>query len=84
MNGGERQSEADTDRIRTIRIRPLDAFDVESRDLPWRGERDPYRIWVSEIMLQQTRVETVVPYYRKWVERFPDLASLAGRRRTRC
>jgi A/G-specific adenine glycosylase len=78
MNGGERRSEADTDRSRIIRKRLLDAFDVESRDLPWRGERDPYRIWVSEVMLQQTRVETVVPYYRKWVERFPDLTSLAG------
>ena len=38
-----------------------------SRDLPWRGERDPYRIWVAEVMLQQTQVETVIPYYYRWL-----------------
>jgi A/G-specific adenine glycosylase len=48
-----------------------------ARDLPWRGSSNPYRIWVSEIMLQQTRVETVIPYYKRWMESFPDLASLA-------
>jgi A/G-specific adenine glycosylase len=37
------------------------------RDLPWRRTRDPYAIWISEVMLQQTRVETVVPYYRRWL-----------------
>jgi A/G-specific adenine glycosylase len=47
------------------------------RALPWRGSRDPYRIWVSEIMLQQTRVETVRDYYRRWLAAFPTLASLA-------
>ncbi|HSQ60220.1 MAG TPA: A/G-specific adenine glycosylase [Acidobacteriota bacterium] len=47
------------------------------RDLPWRRVRDPYAIWVSEIMLQQTRVETVVPYYRRFLDRFPDLQTLA-------
>jgi A/G-specific adenine glycosylase len=47
------------------------------RDLPWRRTRDPYAIWVSEIMLQQTRVETVIPYYERFLERFPDVASLA-------
>jgi len=47
------------------------------RDLPWRGERDPYRVWVSEVMLQQTRVETVIPYYRRFLARFPTLRSLA-------
>ncbi|HSD60718.1 MAG TPA: A/G-specific adenine glycosylase, partial [Burkholderiales bacterium] len=47
-------------------------------DLPWQDTRDPYSIWVSEIMLQQTQVATVIPYYRRFVERFPDLASLAG------
>src|SRR5262252_1778906 len=44
--------------------------------LPWQG-RDPYRVWVSEIMLQQTQVRTVVPYYERFLARFPDLASLA-------
>ncbi|GAB4471372.1 MAG: A/G-specific adenine glycosylase [Anaerolineales bacterium] len=51
-----------------------------ARTLPWRGRSSPYAIWVSEIMLQQTRVETVVPYYLRWMERFPDLASLANAR----
>jgi len=45
--------------------------------MPWRETRDPYRIWVSEIMLQQTRVETVIPYYERFVSRFPDVASLS-------
>ncbi|MFO7172476.1 MAG: A/G-specific adenine glycosylase [Bacillota bacterium] len=48
------------------------------RDLPWRQTRDPYRIWVSEVMLQQTRVETVIPYYLRWLERFPTVADLAA------
>jgi A/G-specific adenine glycosylase len=56
----------------------LDFFARRKRDLPWRETDDPYRILVSEIMLQQTRVETVVPYYRRWIERFPDAATLAG------
>ncbi len=47
-------------------------------DLPWQGTRDPYRIWLSEIMLQQTRVETVIPYYTRFLARFPDLAALAA------
>ena len=47
------------------------------RDLPWRRTKDPYRIWVSEIMLQQTRVEAVIPYYERFLDRFPDVASLA-------
>lgn len=49
-----------------------------ARRLPWREQVDPYRVWVSEIMLQQTRVETVIPYYHRWIERFPSLAALAG------
>ncbi len=48
-----------------------------ARDLPWRRTRDPYRIWVSEIMLQQTRVEAVIPYYERFLERFPTIAALA-------
>jgi A/G-specific adenine glycosylase len=47
-------------------------------DLPWQRTRDPYRIWVSEIMLQQTQVSTVLGYYARFLERFPDVASLAG------
>lgn len=47
-------------------------------DLPWQGTRDPYRIWVAEVMLQQTQVAAVIPYYRRFLERFPDIAALAG------
>src|SRR3982751_5986274 len=48
------------------------------RDLPWRRSRDPYAIWVSEIMLQQTRVQTVIPYWERWMARFPTVRALAG------
>ena len=48
------------------------------RDLPWRRRRDAYAIWVSEIMLQQTRVATVVPYFQRWMRRFPDVRTLAA------
>lgn len=53
---------------------------VESsrRDLPWRARRDPYAVWVSEIMLQQTRAETAKPYFERWMLRFPDIPSLAS------
>jgi A/G-specific adenine glycosylase len=47
------------------------------RDLPWLSERDPYRVWLSEIMLQQTQVATVLPYFQRFIERFPDVGSLA-------
>ena len=52
-------------------------FDENKRDLPWRRSRNPYSTWISEIMLQQTRVETVKPYYERWMERFPDVKTLA-------
>src|SRR6266516_234894 len=48
------------------------------RVLPWRETRDPYRIWISEVMLQQTRVAAVIPYYERFLARFPDLATLAA------
>lgn len=51
------------------------------RNLPWRRTRDPYRIWVSEVMLQQTQVETVIPYYKRFLHRFPSLIILARARR---
>ncbi|HME72825.1 MAG TPA: A/G-specific adenine glycosylase [Myxococcota bacterium] len=53
-------------------------YRANRRDLPWRRTRDPYAIWVSEAMLQQTRVETVIPYYERFLQRFPDIATLAG------
>lgn len=52
-------------------------FVKEQRDLPWRKEKDPYKIWVSEVMLQQTRVDTVIPYFYKFIEKFPTLDALA-------
>ena len=55
----------------------LDWYAKHARPLPWRGIKNPYAIWVSEIMLQQTRVETVIPYYTKWMERFPSIQALA-------
>ena len=48
------------------------------RDLPWRRTKDPYKILVSEIMLQQTQVDTVIPYYERWIKRFPDFKTLAA------
>lgn len=52
-------------------------YPKHTRRLPWRKDNDPYHVWVAEVMLQQTRVETVIPYYQRWMERFPSLASLA-------
>jgi A/G-specific adenine glycosylase len=56
----------------------LSWYDANRRDLPWRRTRDPYEIWISEAMLQQTRVETVIPYYHRFLERFPDVGALAS------
>lgn len=58
--------------------RLLDWYDRHHRDLPWRQSRDPYRIWLSEVMLQQTRVETVLPYYERFLARFPTVEDLAA------
>jgi len=65
--------------VNTARIHShiLTWYDQNKRDLPWRKSADPFRIWISEIMLQQTRVETVQPYYQRFLTRFPDLLSLA-------
>ncbi len=61
-----------------FRKRLLRWFDREKRDLPWRAETSLYRTVVSEFMLQQTQVETVLPYFDRWMKRFPDFASLAS------
>ena len=53
-------------------------YDKSRRDLPWRRTRDPYRIWLSEIMLQQTRVAAVLEHYRVFLERFPTVEALAA------
>jgi A/G-specific adenine glycosylase len=60
-----------------FRKRLLAWFRKFHRDLPWRRTRDPYRVWLSEIMLQQTRVAAVIPYYERFLERFPDVRALA-------
>lgn len=52
-------------------------FNEEKRDLPWRHTKEPYKIWVSEVMLQQTRVDTVIPYYNRFLEKYPTAESLA-------
>ncbi len=52
-------------------------FEQEMRDLPWRKDQDPYKIWVSEIMLQQTRVDTVIPYFNRFMEQFPTIEALS-------
>ncbi len=57
--------------------RLLNWYNKNKRTLPWRGHRDPYAVWVSEIMLQQTRVETVIPYFKKWMKLFPTMRALA-------
>jgi A/G-specific adenine glycosylase len=53
-------------------------FKTNQRPFPWREERTPYKVWISEVMLQQTRASVVVPYFLRWMARFPDVAALAG------
>jgi len=62
---------------KALRRRLLSWYDANRRDLPWRRTDDPYAIWISESMLQQTRVETVIPYYERFLARFPDARALA-------
>jgi A/G-specific adenine glycosylase len=64
--------------LATFRKRLLDWFRQFQRDLPWRRTNDPYRIWLSEIMLQQTRVAAAIPYYERFLDRFPDIQTLAA------
>src|SRR5437868_9397276 len=68
-----------SDRV-LFRRRLLRWYDRHKRDLPWRGSRDPYHIWLSEIMLQQTRVAAVVEYYQRFLRRFPTIHALAAAR----
>jgi len=63
--------------LSSLRRELLEHFDTHRRALPWRESAEPYGVWVSEIMLQQTRVETAVPYYVRWMERFPSVTALA-------
>ena len=63
--------------LKTFQTQLLAWFRAHQRDLPWRRSRDPYRIWVAEVMLQQTRIAAVMPYYQRFLERFPTVQSLA-------
>ena len=65
------------EKITSFREKLLVWYDVHKRDLPWRRTQDPYKIWISEIMLQQTRVDTVIPYYERFLDGFPTVADLA-------
>ncbi len=75
----EKESTVERDEILQAIAAPLLAwYDKHKRTLPWRGTKDPYRVWVSEIMLQQTRVAAVMPYYARWMEALPTVADLAA------
>lgn len=65
------------EKIASFREKLLVWYDVHKRDLPWRRTQAPYKIWISEIMLQQTRVDTVIPYYERFLDWFPTVADLA-------
>ncbi|MFS9025818.1 A/G-specific adenine glycosylase [Streptococcus sp. OMI870] len=65
------------EKIASFREKLLAWYDGNKRDLPWRRTQDPYKIWISEIMLQQTRVDTVIPYYERFLDWFPTVADLA-------
>ena len=69
---------SDRRKLDEIRRELLDWYAGSARQLPWRDTRDPWAIWVSEVMLQQTQVNTVIPYYRTFMERFPDPAAFAA------
>ena len=55
-----------------------DWFGETQREFPWRVERTPYKVWVSEVMLQQTRASVAIPYFQRWLKLFPDVRSLAN------
>ena len=65
-------------KILSFRQKLLAWYDENKRDLPWRRSKNPYHIWVSEIMLQQTRVDTVIPYYKRFLDWFPSVVALAN------
>jgi A/G-specific adenine glycosylase len=67
----------DREKIEGFRRQLLKWYRKHARGLPWRSHPTPYRIWISEVMLQQTQVKTVVPFYRRFIARFPNVASLA-------
>ena len=64
--------------INTITTTLQEWYKESKRDLPFRATKDPYKIWISEIMLQQTQIKTVIPYYNRWIETFPDIQTVAN------
>ena len=70
----------DSQRSDSFRRQLLEWYDTHARDLPWRQDHDPYRVWVSEIMLQQTRVAAVIAHYHEFLRRFPTVTKLAAAR----
>jgi len=67
----------ETKKIKFLRKALIEWYTANHRDLPWRKTKNPYHIWISEVMLQQTQVNTVLPYYQKFLRRFPDIKRLA-------
>ena len=67
----------ESNRLGEIVLPLLAWYDKHARVLPWRENTEPYRVWVSEIMLQQTQVDTVIPYYNRFIQQLPDIRSLA-------
>ena len=76
------KSNLSRDEVKRFRARLLAWYDGHARKLPWRESRDPYRVWVSEIMLQQTRVAAVIEHYHEFLRRFPSVKKLAAARET--
>jgi A/G-specific adenine glycosylase len=72
------QTTKKTDQIAAFRNKLFRWFKTQRRDLPWRHDATPYTVWISEVMLQQTVFKTVIPYYSRWLNRFPDVATLAN------
>jgi A/G-specific adenine glycosylase len=68
----------DMNKLRLIAERILAWYSSHQRDLPWRHTSNPFFIWIAEVMLQQTQVETVIPYYHRFLSRFPTIEALAG------
>ena len=62
----------------TIAVELLSWYDNREHNFPWRGTNDPYKIWLSEVMLQQTQVHTVIPYFKRWMQVFPNIKSVAS------
>ncbi|GHP12820.1 A/G-specific adenine glycosylase [Lentilactobacillus fungorum] len=70
------------EKVRAFQKTLLNWYDQNKRDLPWRQDHDPYHVWISEIMLQQTQVQTVIPYYQRFMKQFPTVQSLANAEET--